>query len=140
MASIKEIINKILDIPTDEDNQKAKEQKALLDKIQDNVNDISSEYTKVDRRWNDLQNSIDLMEMYANSSISRTVGKIKNRDIFNVRIIKRVGQNHQRTGLSVIIDCEQKCVIDEMGEIIVDWSKEERGVNQNESSTIQYRR
>ena len=115
--SLSELFNKIMGFPTEEDRQKL-----LLEKMRSNVDDISLNLNpKINKELDDLQHKVDLLEMYANSTVIRTVGKFKDEDIFTIRIIRQVGQNYTRIGLSILIDCEQKCIVDEKGEIILQW-------------------
>ena len=112
-----QLFNKIMGFPTEEDRQKS-----LLEKMRSNVDDISLDLNpKINKELDDLQHKVDLLEMYASSTVVRTVGKFKDKDIFTVRIIKKVGQNYTRINLSILIDCEQKCIVDEKGRIIQQW-------------------
>jgi len=99
--SLSELFNKMMGFPTEEDRQK--------------------ERLKEKRINQNVKNGMDRMQEQFDSTIIRTVKKVKDHDIFAVRIIRQVGQNYTRIGMSVVIDCEQQHIKNEDGVIIAQW-------------------
>lgn len=96
-----ELFNKIMGFPTEEDKQK--------------------ERLKEKRNIQNFKCDMDRMQEHFDSTIIRTVKKVKDQDIFAVRIIRQVGQNYTLIGMSVLIDCEQRHIKNEDGEIVAQW-------------------